>query len=111
MWIWCSGSGLVLARLVTIVGRLGGLVAITWRLRWLITVSRRLRWLVTLSWGNIGLDRGLIPFGRGLLVWTHRWLVALSRFCKVVFLLGGLLIGLIWGCRLAAIFLLVVGTW
>ena len=104
MWIWCSGSGW----LVTIVGRLGGLVAITWRL---ITVSRGLGWLVTLGWGNIGLDRGLIPFGRGLLVWTHRWLVALSRFCKVVFLLGGLLIGLIWGCRLTVIFLLVVGTW
>ena len=104
MWIWCSGSGW----LVTIVGRLGRLVTITW---WLITVSRGLRWLVTLGWGNIGLDRGLIPFGRGLLVWTHRWLVALSRFCKVVFLLGGLLIGLIWGCRLTVIFLLVVGTW
>ena len=108
MWIWCSGSGWVLARPVTIVGRLGGLVTITWRL---IAVSRGLGWLVTLGWGNIGLDRGLIPFGRGLLVWTHRWLVALSRFCKVVFLLGGLLIGLIWGCRLAVIFLLVVGTW
>ena len=114
MWIWCPGSGglvtvsWVLARLVTIVGRL---VTITWRLRRLIAIGRGLRWLITLSWGNIGLDRGLIPFGRGLLVWTHRWLVALSRFCKVVFLLGGLLIGLIWGCRLAVIFLLVVGTW
>ena len=109
MWIRCPGSGRlvtvgwVLARLVTIVGRLGGLVTITWRLG--------LRWLVTLSWGNIGLDRGLIPFGRGLLVWTHRWLVTFSRFCIVVFLHGGLLIGLIWICRLTAIFLLVVGTW
>ena len=114
MWIWCPGSGWlvtvrwVLARLVTIVGRL---VTITWRLRRLIAVSRGLGWLVTLSWGNIGLDRGLIPFGRGFLVWTHRWLVTLSRFCIVVFLHGGLLIGLIWVCRLTAIFLLVVVTW
>jgi len=118
MWIWCPGSrrlvtvGWVLARLViTIVGRLGRLVTIAWRLRRLITVGRGLRWLVTLSWGNIGLDRGLVPLGRGLLVWTHRWLVALGRVCIVVFFHRGLLIGLIWACRLTAIFLLVVGTW
>ena len=77
----------------------------------MIAISRGLRWLITLSWGNIGLDRGLIPFGRGLLVWTHRWLVTFSRLCIVVLLHRGLLIGLIWICRLTAIFLLVVGTW
>jgi len=118
VWIWCPGSCRlitvcwVLARLViTIIGRLGRLVTIAWRLRRLITVGRGLGWLVTLSWGNIGLDRVLIPLGRGLLVWTHRGLVALGRFCIVVFFHRGLLVGLIWACRLTAIFLLVVGTW
>ena len=69
-----------------------------------------MRGLVSLSWGNIGLDGGLVTFGRGLLVWTHRWLVTLGRVCIGVFLNRGLLIRLIGASRLPTIFLL-IGTW
>ena len=105
VWIWCSGSGLVI-----ICWILGGLVAIAWWLTRSITVRRGLRWLIAFGWGNIRLDWGLVAFGGGFLIWTHRWLVTLCRTTIVVFLNRGLLIGLIRTCRLAAVFLL-VGIW
>ena len=111
VWIWCSGSGLVVIRsLVTICWILGRLEAIAWWLTRSITVRRGLRWLIAFGRGNIRLDWGLVAFGGGFLIWTHRWLVTLCRTTIVVFLNRGLLIGLIRTCRLAAIFLL-IGIW